>query len=287
MTVLVVVASLLAALVNAVAIVMMRRASGVRLPHELFRHKIFLAIARRKLWLASVLLQLVGFFLQAVALNWGSLMLVEPLMSMVLVFMFLILHFRYKVRAALREWCAVAFVCVGLVAMLAAARPHGRYLSYDGAEWAITISIILVVIAVCIVVVRSSASPKVRAAIGGLAAAANIGLTAALTKIVVRQGATSFSVLATNWEVYALIASGLAMVVILQSVFAAGPLVISQPIIEIVNPMVSSIIAIAVFRNTIDTSPAAISIAVPGLVLAVAGLALIGSSKRYEKAHVT
>lgn len=287
MTFVVVIAALAAAFINAVAIVMMRRAAGVRLAHELFRREMFISIAKKKLWLASVGLQLVGFLLQAIALNWGSLVLVEPIMAMVLVFLFLILHFRYKILAGRREWFAVGAVCVGLIVMLFAARPDGGRLTYDSHDWLATIAVIIIVIIACVAIVRRSNSPKIRALVGGLAAAANIGLTAALTKVVVEQANEGFVTLATNWEVYALMASGLAMVAILQSVFAAGPLVISQPVIEIVNPIVSSIIAVAIFHNVIDTSPAAVAIALPGLILAIIGLALIGSSKRYEKAHVT
>lgn len=283
----VVVASLVAALVNAVAIVMQRRAAGVRLPHELFQYKMFMSIAKKRLWLTSVGLQLVGFLLQAIALNWGSLVLVEPIMAMVLVFLFLILHYRYNILAGKREWFAVGAVCVGLIAMLTAARPHGGHLSYSAPEWALTIGIITAVIFTCIVVVRRSDSPKTRAAVGGIAAAANIGLTAGLTKLVLEKFNENPLGLLVSWELYIIIASGLLMVVVLQSVFAAGPLVISQPIIEIVNPIVSSLIGIIIFHNIINTSPAAVAIALPGLALAVAGLALIGSSKRYEKAHVT
>lgn len=286
MIVFVVLVSLLAALVNAMAIIMQRRAAGVHLPKELFSRELFMTIARKRLWLASVGLQLIGFLLQALALYQGSLIVVEAIMTMVLVFLFLILHFRYHIRAGKREWLAVGFVCVGLAAMLAAARPHGGHLRYDGSDWALTVGMIMAVVLICITIVRRSSSPKVRAAVGGLAAAANIGLTAGLTKLVIEKFNESPLSLLSSWELYVIIASGILMVAILQSVFAAGPLVISQPIIEIVNPIVSSIIAVTIFHNVIDTSPLAIGIAAPGLVLAIIGLALIGSSKRYERTHV-
>lgn len=287
MIVIVVVLSLIASFVNATAIVMQRRASGERPPSELFRKKLFVLVAKKRLWLASVGLQLLGFLLQAAALYWGSLILVEPIMTMVLVFLFLLLHFRYNIPASMREWLAIGFVCVGLIAMLSAARPHGGNLHYSSSVWALTIGVVLATIAVCIAIVRRSDSPKIRAAVGGLAAAANIGMTAALAKLaIVRFGENPVSLL-WSWELYALIVSGLLMVVVLQSVFAAGPLVISQPIIEIVNPIVSGTIAIVVFHNVINTSAAAISVAIPGLVLAIIGLSLIGGSKRYERTHVT
>lgn len=283
----VVIVSLLAAFINAVAIIMMRRASGSRLPHELFNRKIFWEIAKRKLWLASVGLQLIAFLLQAVALNYGSLILVEPLMTMVLVFLMLLLHFRYDVPASRREWLAVGLVVVGLIMTLSAARPGGGHLVYDGSDWVITVGVVVAIIAGCIWVMRRSDSARVRAAFGGIAAATNIGLTAGLTKLAVEQANKGFVNLATSWELYAVIASGLVMVVILQSVFASGPLVISQPIIEIVNPIVSGIIAVVIFHNVVSTSPTAIAVAIPGLLLAVVGLSLIGGSTRFQRPSLT
>jgi hypothetical protein len=202
---------------------------------------------------------------------------------MVLVFLLLILHFRYKIPAGQREWGAMAFVVVGLAMMLIAARPHGGHLEFNGTTWIITVLAIVAAIIVCIAIIRRSSSPKFRAAIGGLAVAANIGLTAGLTKLVVHQANQGFGVLATSWEVYATVASGLLAGAISASVYASGPLVISQPIIEIVNPIVSGIIAVVIFGSIVTTAPASLAVAIPGLLLAIVGLSLIGSSQRYQR----
>jgi hypothetical protein len=286
MIVLVIVAALGAALLNAVAIVMQRRAAGERLPKELYSRQLFLSLAKRKLWLASVGLQLVGFGLQAVALNFGSIILVEPITATVLVFLFLILHFYYKIRAGKREWIAVAAVIIGMSALLGSLQPHGGHIRFDGPAWLVTTIIILVVVTCSIIFVRHSKSPKLRAAVGGIGVAFNIGYSAGLTKLVLEKFGENPAGILGSWEIYALGASALLLLVMFQSVFAAGPLVISQPIIEIVNPIVSSIIGITLFHNIVNTSLTAMLIAIPGLILAAFGLALLGSSKRYEHKHL-
>lgn len=286
MFLIVVILSLLAAFINAVAVIWMRRAAGFRHPKELFSRQLFLAIARRKLWLAAVALQFIGFLLQAVALNFGSVILVEPIMTMILVFLVLILHYRYNIRVGKTEWFAVGSVCLGLFMMLVAARPHGEVLNYSGDAWTVIMIIVASVIASCIWIVRRAKSPTVRAALGGIAVATNIGLTAGLTKLVVGQINTNPFTIATSWEIYALIASAVSAAIISQSAFAAGPLVISQPIIEILNPIVSGIIAVIVFSSIINTAPMALAIAIPGLILAIVGLALIGGSKRLQQTHL-
>lgn len=286
MIVLVIVAALGAALLNAVAIVLQRRAAGERLPKELYSRRLFLSLVKRKLWLISVGLQLVGFGLQALALNFGSIILVEPITATVLVFLFLILHFYYKIRAGKREWVAVAAVVVGMSALLGALQPHGGHIRFDGPAWLVTSIIVLIVVAGSIAFVRHSKSPKSRAAVGGLGAAFNIGYAAGLTKLVLEKFGENPAGIFGSWEIYALVASGLVMLITLQSVFAAGPLVISQPLIEIVNPIVSSTIGIFLFHNIVNTSITAMSIAIPGLIIAAFGLALLGSSKRYEHKHL-
>lgn len=283
----VVICALAAAFINAVAVVWMRRAAGVRRPKELFSRDMFFAIARQRLWLAAVGLQLAGFMLQAVALKFGSIILVEPLMTMILVFLVLILHYRYGIKVGHKEWLAVGLVCVGLLAMLSAARPRGEQLDYRLIDWIIIVSVIAGCIAGCIWVVRRSRSPRIRAAFGGLAVAANIGLTAGLTKLVIELAGHGFGSLATSWELYALIASGLISAAISQSAFAAGPLVISQPIIEILNPIVSGIIAVTAFDSDISTSVAALGIMIPGFIMTVVGLVLIGGSKRFQRSHLS
>lgn len=282
----VVLCALVASFINAVAVVWMRRAAGARLPSELFSRKLFWAIARRKLWLAALGLQLAGFLLQAVALKFGSLILVEPLMTMILVFLVLILHYRYNVRVGKKEWLAVGSVCVGLLAMLTAARPRGEQLDYRLLDWIIIVVVVASVVAVCIWLVRRAESARTRAAFGGVAVAFNIGLTAGLTKLVVELAGHGFGTLATSWELYALIASGLISAAISQSAFAAGPLVISQPIIEILNPIVSGIIAVTAFDSDINTSAGAIGVAIPGLILTIVGLVSIGGSKRFQQTHL-
>lgn len=286
MIVLVVVASLLGALLNATAAIMQRRVAGVRHQKELFSHRMFLSIARKKKFLISVSMQITAFILQAFALAYSAIILVEPLMTMMLVFMILILHFRYKIPAGLKEWSGITLSTVGLIAMLVTARPRGEHMNFNQLSWLLVVAFIVIIIAGCIFIMRRMESANMRALFGGIAGAVNIGLSAAFIKLVVTQIHLGFIPLFTTWELYALALSGLSTVIILQSVFASGPLVISQPIIEILNPIVSGIIAVTLFGSTIDSSPKALAIAIPGLIVAIIGLALIGSSKRYQKAHL-
>ncbi|HME02610.1 MAG TPA: hypothetical protein VKG38_06205, partial [Solirubrobacteraceae bacterium] len=70
----------------------------------------------------------------------------------------------------------------------------------------------------------------------------------------------------THWPVYALAAGGLAGIVLVQAAIHVGPLSVSQPLLVIVDPVVSVILSIWLFQEHYTHDPAAVA----GSVLAFA-----------------
>jgi drug/metabolite transporter (DMT)-like permease len=277
-------AALIAAFFNAAAGVLQRRAAGHVEAHELFRKALSIKLTRHRLWLAGIVLETGAFVLQAAALRHGSLVLVEPLLVTDLVFLLLLLHFRFNIKPGVREWLAVGCICAGLSALLAAANPRGGHLQFSGLAWALMSGSITIVIAIGAFAMRRLHSSVQRAATGGIAAAMSFALVAALTKLTMQKlAASGLGSVFSGWELYALAVAGILSLIVMQNAYAAGPLVVSQPIMEIMDPLVTAIIGILVFGDIISTSAGALAIEVLGALLAATGIVLMGSSKRIQQ----
>ena len=282
-----VIAALLACFSNAVASVLMRRATGKPDPKMLFHKNLVKAMTTSRLWLGGLGLQALGAILEGVALYWASLVLVSPLLTLDIVFLVLILHFHFKVPAGLREWGAVAAICGGLSILLIIANPRGGHLEFSGVNWAFTSGLIGAGILISALFMRRSESPMARAAAGGLACGLNFALTSGLAKLMLSQLQTGgVGNVFSSWEVYAMAVSGVASLVVAQSAFAAGPLAISQQIIEITDPLVSAMIGILLFGDIVSTNIGALALEAIGAFVASIGIVLLGSSKRIQQSPV-
>ena len=112
----------------------------------------------------------------------------------------------------------------------------------------------------------------------GAAAGLSFALGAAFTKLTVSR--LHFGILAEfhSWPVYALILSGILANLMTQNAYGAGPLVSSQPIMEISEPIVSIVLAMLLFGDSIDLRPAAIFMEIVTGLTACVGIWLLSSS---------
>ena len=244
-------------------------------------------MTKSQLWLGGLGLQIVGATLEGVALYWASLVLVSPLLTMDLVFLLLILHFSFRVPAGLREWGAVVAICGGLSLLLVIADPRGGHLEFSGVHWALTSSLIGAVVLASALFMRRSASPTVRAAVGGLACGLNFALTSGFAKLMLGQlHIGGLGNVFSSWEVYAMAVSGTISLVVAQSTFASGPLAISQPIIEISDPLVSAMIGVLLFGDIVSASIGALALEAIGAFTVSAGIVLLSSSRRIHQSPV-
>ncbi|HVS58721.1 MAG TPA: DMT family transporter [Candidatus Saccharimonadales bacterium] len=274
-----------AGFINAVSALLQRSAAGSPEAHELFSKNFMVTVSKNRVWLWGISLQLAVGGLEAAALYSGTLVLVEPLLTTDLVFLLLILHFRLRIKAGPREWLAVLAICAGLSSMLVAANPHGGQVKYDGLDWFITSAIVTGLMVVGIAITRRMRSSRVRAVVASATAGLSFGLTAALTKLVMEQLHTSVGTIFTGWALYALLASAAVSLLSAQSAYGAGPLAVSQPTIELCDPIVGVIIGIILFGDVISTHIGALFFEVIGAVLATTGIITMSTSKRILATH--
>lgn len=283
MIAIVIIVTLLASLSNATSSVLERIATGKPQAEDLFSAHFMASLLRQKMWLLGEGLSILGFLLQAVALKFGALSVVKPLMTTNLIFLLLILFWRFRIPMTWREWGGGIAICAGLGVLLAIAHPAGGHTDFNGDAWLIVSGAVAAFIVISALFVRRIPHPGWRAAVAGTAAGVNFALTAAFTKLVIEQFQYGALSVITSWELYALMASGVASLIMLQGAYGAGPLVVSTPAMQIFDPLLGIIIGVFIFGDVINLTPAAIVAEIICSLVIIAGIILLAGSKRIQQ----
>jgi len=234
-------------------------------------------LARRPRWILAVSLAAFSFGVQAVALAFGPIALVQPLAATDLLFALPLLAHRQ--RQALRpwDWMAAAMVVGGVSGFLAASPPSAGSVAPALAAWAWIIagagSVVAVMVAVAIGL-RGTVRAVLLAAGGAVVFAVVDALTKAVVGLVDHRGAAVFA----SWEPYALLVAGVTAMVLAQGAYRAGPLLTSLPIIDTVEPVGAVLIGATAFGEHLGGSAALWSAQLSAAAMAVAGIVLLDRS---------
>ncbi|GGR92288.1 MULTISPECIES: DMT family transporter [Streptomyces] len=272
MTAVTVLLALLAALANASASVLQRRAAvqetdqgGEPGPSILRRIP---QLLRRRSWLAGAGMLLLSGLLQAGALATGSLSLVQPLLAAELLFTLAVGSVVFRRRPDTRTWLAFIALAGGLALFLLAAAPTaGRETARPGA-WLLGGGGVLAAVALLWLAARPVRG-ACRAMLLGLASALCFATTAALMKEAVGRLADGPAAMFGHWSPYATGAAGLVAFVLLQGALGAGPLTASQPALTLGDALGSVILGWVLFAETIQLGLR--------MLPEAAGVALIGA----------
>jgi drug/metabolite transporter (DMT)-like permease len=210
---------------------------------------------RRGIWLLGFALMIISFVLQAVALHFGRLSEVQPILTLELVFLAVVLSVWFGFTVGRREWIGSLAVVGGLAGFLICAHPEEGNLSPSIGSWALAGGACSG--AMALAVLLALRGPRWwRAAMFGTAGAISFAFTAAFTKVVSGIAATDWVSLYRHWQTYGLIVFGLLAVFLAQNAFHAGPIVASQSTLVMVDPLVSILIGVGLFGDNLRTSGA-------------------------------
>ncbi|HEV7470460.1 MAG TPA: DMT family transporter [Pseudonocardia sp.] len=279
-TFLAVVFALLSAVSFAVAWVAQQRAASAVPDEEARGLRLILRLIRRPVWWAGTVGDTAAFVLQAVALGFGSLLLVQPLIVTSLLFA-LPLAARFGGARPSRTdlgWAALLAVALGV--FLAVGRPTAGVDRAGLRDWAPTGLTILGLLVVCIAL-ASARRGRVRALLLACATGLAYGAVAALTKTVVVLLGLGLVPLLTAWETYALVVAVVGGTLLQQSAFQAGDLTASLPAVTVGEPVVAAVIGLTVFGERLRANgPEWVLIGVLVAVMVVATVMLARSSAR-------
>jgi drug/metabolite transporter (DMT)-like permease len=208
---------------------------------------------RRKVWLAGFVVLIAAFLLQFLALHFGRLTTVQPILTLELPFLVAILGIWFRQPLTWKEWVGSSAAAGGLAAFLALSAPSGGNETPDLANWGVVSFAVIAAISLSVLFTRGG-SPAWRAAWFGTAGAIAFAFTAALIKTMNDQIAQGWSDVFTSWPPYALAGSGLVGVFLAQNAFHAGPVTASQSALVVVDPLVSIAIGIGLFGDHVQTA---------------------------------
>ncbi len=262
--------AVLSAFSNACSAILQRLAAVESAPEGTSLWKRAVSLVRQPMWLLGALFLVGTFGFSAVALYFGPLSVVQPVLVLELIFTLALRVFVLRDGIAGRTWLAALLLCVGLGAFLLVASPtEGSHVPTAGA-WLVAVTTRGAAVVVLLLLSRHG-SPGRRAALFGAATAVVWSVDAAFVKesvdVLARHGLVGLLV---HWPLYAMISSGLLGTTLLQGAFSVGPLAASQATMLIVDPLASIALGVELFHEGLRSTPGA----VVGAVLSLAVLAI-------------
>jgi drug/metabolite transporter (DMT)-like permease len=259
--------SVLAALVLGSGVALQQRAA-VTIPTEYAgKPGLLIRLFRHPLWWLGFAGDIGGFALQAAALRRGSLVVVQPVLTTSLVFSLGITAAASRQPITRIEWGAIALVLSGLSLFLIVAAPPEQSVARSGLTGWLLCGLCVGLLSFAALGVGLRSTGATRAAMLAVAA----GLADALLAVFVKAFATSFNRglpgIFETWMPYAVIAAGIATVLLIQSAYQAGHPTVALPIITVLNPLAASLAGITLFGETVR-----LSAATGPLVLLAAGI---------------
>jgi uncharacterized membrane protein len=232
---------------------------------------------RRGVWVLGFALMIVSFIAQAIALHFGRLSQVQPVLTTELVFLAAILAYWFGFKLGTREWLGSLAVTAGLAGFLYFARPEYGMVPPPVWRWGIAGAASVAAIAVTIALALHG--PRWwRAAMFGTSAAISYAFTAACTKVVSDYATEDWTQLYRHWQTYALAFFGVLAVFLTQNAMHAGPIVASQSTLVLVDPLASILIGIGLFGDNLQTRGAAGPLEALSLLVAFAGAFVLAHS---------
>jgi hypothetical protein len=235
-------------------------------------------LVRNPLWLVGWFTNLLGFFVQAVALHLGSVALVQPLLVTQLLFaMPLSTAWARRWPTAL-EWFGAAAVTGGVVLFLVIrevapidGEPDRTRVILAGFATAVLVGLL--------VLVAAGRPALVHATLISVAAGLCFAMSAVLMKLttddLIHRGAAAT---AMDWPGYSLAVSTLIGLLLEQGAFATGSLSAAVAAMTITNPLASYLLGVLAFRVMPPTSPGALAALAGSGALLIIGVAALSRS---------
>lgn len=285
--------ALAAALVVAAGEVVQQRLAAQAPPQDSLSPRLLLWLVRRPRWLAGVAGTFAGDSVFSAAVAAGSVVLVEAVFTVRLVFGLAFAALWGRRRIPARDLLGALAITAGLVAFLLVARPQAGTARPPDLRWALGGGAAAVLAAV-LAAIGSRLRRSRRALLLGLGAGVLFGLQASLMKrsvaILTHQGVPA---LLTTWSGYAVVVVALGGMLLIQSAFSAAPLAASYPGVVIGQLGCSMAIGVVVLGGRVQlgsislaTGGAALALLVTGVLVLTRSPLVTGAAHHHPRAPV-
>lgn len=280
-----IIAALLAGASFATAGVLQQRVAQTRPEGESLSPGLLLELAKQRLWLAGIGMAMLSYVFQSLALAFGPLALVQPLIVSELIFALPVSAKLHGLKMGRREWTGALAVAGGLALGIAASHPRGGSPSAPLGSWLWAVGAVAALTALALLVGSRSRGP-LRASSFALAGASIMGFQSALLSSTVHSfreagiGATFL-----QWQTYLLVVASIGGLLLIQSAYQAGPLATSMPVMDGVEPTVAVVLGIMLFSEVVNTGTLALALTGLGIVAIISGILALDTSPMIKRLH--
>lgn len=206
------------------------------------------SLMKQPLWWAGSLGDTLGYVMQAVALAFGSLLLVQPLIVTSLLFALPLGAWWAGQKLPARDWIWATVLAVSLAVFVIFGSPTAGIDRATWREWRVVAVIVVGIVVICVVVAARIKS-NLRALLLGVAVGLLFGTTAALTKSVVSLLDEGIGVVLSSWETYVLAVAIIGGTYLQQVAFQAATLSSSLPAATVLEPVMAAVIGVTVLQE--------------------------------------
>ena len=183
--------------------------------------RLLVDLARRALWLTAIGVNIVGSVLQVVALHFGALAVVQPIVASDVLFAVLITMLARHRRADWTMLAGVICCAAGIAVFLAVAHPSGGRKTVTFMA-TLPLAVALAAVLACCLAAARWGPQRIRPVWLALACGVDFGVTAFLLKVVPDTLPEGFSDPLRQWPLYMLLIVGPVGFLLNQDAFQAG-----------------------------------------------------------------
>lgn len=235
-------------------------------------------LVRDRVWLVGYLTNLLGFFVQALALHVGSVALVQPLLVTQLLFALPLATAWARRWPTLLDWLGAGAITAGLVVFLVVRGVVPSAGEADRRRVVLALLLAAVMIYLLVTVARGR-PPLVQATLVAIAAGLCFALTAVLIKLtlddLIHRGVAATAV---DWPGYTLALVTFTGLLLEQGAFAVGSLPAAVAAMTITNPIAGYLAGVLAFHVMPPSSPGALAALAGSGALLVAGTIMLANS---------
>ncbi len=237
-----------------------------------------LTLAKQTFWLLGTVALLVGYVLQAMALDRGRLAVIQPLLVTTIVFALPLGYFLTNQAIHRREVLGAAVVVLGLIVFTVVGQAASGRDNAPADQWAVAVVVFGSIAAVLLFLGGRGSVPR-KAALYGACAGVLYGLSASLCKPTVEiLNVDGITGVLSHWEFYAFAAAGILAFLVQQVSLATGKLAASVATVSVCNPLVSILIGTVLLQERLADPTWHKAVAYGGLGIALLGAAVISLS---------
>jgi hypothetical protein len=219
-------------------------------------------------------------------LGLSGLATVQPLLVLELPATLLLSAKVFSSHLGRREWALIIVMSGALAALLYFLHPGSGRSDVPWIHWFVGSGVTIAVVSGLAAFARrgqadasSNRSGDTRrpAALLGIAAGAGFGLTSAYMKGMTNSFSGGIAGIFSSWQVYVMIAAGMASMFLLQSAFNAGALIAAQPGVTLTDPIVATLWGVLAFHESISGGWQLVLAVVAAMLILIAVVLLVRS----------